>query len=107
MKTSFDVVCAASLQRHFATREVVMDRLNKHRPQSDQNESELQKVLDKTTAEMTGYLLDETKRSTHPLSAEFFAERWDYMFWCCYSECHLSLHHHRPHLRSKSLTSGG
>lgn len=107
MKTSFDVVCAGSLQRHFAIREMVLDRLNKHMPQSDQDESELQKLSDMATAKMTGFLLEATEASTYPLSAEYFAERWDHMFWALYSEFCLSLHHHRPHLCSPSLTLSG
>lgn len=86
MKTSFDEICAASLQRHYAIREIVSNGLMKYRPQSDQSESELQKLLDKATEEMRDYLLDEVEGPHNTLSAECYAEYWDYMLWSVYSK---------------------
>lgn len=89
MRMSFDEIGAASLQRHYAIREMVSKGLKKSRPQSDQNESELQRLSDEVTTKMEAWLLGQTAESREPRSAEFFAERWDYLLWCLYSKCPL------------------
>lgn len=95
MRTSFDVVCKASLRRHVTIREIISKTLEKIWPQSDQAESALQSILDRTDTLMREYLLDWTKESNNPMSAECFAERWDYMFWNIYGEFAFSSYHHR------------
>lgn len=96
MKTSFDVVCAVSLQRHYTVREMVLEGLKKSRPQSDQNESELQRLSDEATTEMRNHLLEDFEESDDPLSAECFAERWDYMLWIIYRMFDIPFYHRRP-----------
>lgn len=95
MKTSFDEICMSSVQRHFTIYEMVFEGLGQSRPQSGQIQLEMQKLLDEVTELMEGYLLGETERSKNPLSAEFFAERWDYMLWSIYSKLDTSFYYHR------------
>lgn len=94
-RTSFDVVCEASSHRHVTIREIILKALEKIWPQSDQTESALQSILDRTDTVMREYLLDWTRESSNPMSAECFAERWDYMFWNIYGEFAFSYYHHR------------
>lgn len=106
MRTSFDVVCAKSLHRHVTIREIISKALKKSQPQSDQVESDLQSMLDRTNTVMREYLWDETKVSNNPKSAECFAERWDYMFWHVYGELiNLSYHHRLIPARRETWTS--
>lgn len=95
MKTLFDEVCAASLQRHLGIREMVFGGLSQSQPQSGQIQLEMQNLLDEVTELMEGYLLGETERSKNPLSAGFFAERWDYMLWTVYRKLDTSFCYHR------------
>lgn len=95
MRTSFDEVCMASKQRHYTVREMVSNGL-KSRPQPDQNESDLQSMVDRATTEMRDFLLEDLEVPENLLSAEAFAERWDYLLWVQYSKFDLLLYRRRP-----------
>jgi len=90
METSFDVICERSQLRHYKTLDVVRKGLQKSLPQSDQVESTLQNMVDKAETGLGGILLSQTKKSNELASAEWFAERCDWLVWSEYSKSSIS-----------------
>lgn len=91
--TSFDVICDKSQLRHYKIIDRVRKGLQKSQPQSDQTESVLQSLMDKTKQIVDDVLLKQTKRASDIASAEYVAERWDQVLWGRYRKSSTSSHH--------------